>query len=99
MLKPLSGDRWNFTTAAHLLNRAGFGGTPAEIEKLVRLGPEKAVSHLVDFENIPDDNGLTLIGTITVTTVPEPSTLSLLGVGSALLAGWHKRRRRNQPMI
>ena len=55
MLRPLPGDRWNFTTAAHLLNRAGFGGTPAEIEKLVRLGPEKAVSRLVDFESIPDD--------------------------------------------
>jgi uncharacterized protein (DUF1800 family) len=55
MLKPLSGERWSFTTAAHLLNRAGFGGPPAEIEKLVTLGPERAVSHLVDFENIPDE--------------------------------------------
>ena len=35
MLKPLPSTRWDFTTAAHLLNRAGFGGTPAEIEKLV----------------------------------------------------------------
>ena len=55
MLKALSADRWNFTTAAHLLNRAGFGGTPAEIEKLVELGPDKAVSHLLDYEKIPDD--------------------------------------------
>src|SRR5437870_1342448 len=55
MLKPLSAAKWNFTTAAHLLNRAGFGGPPSEIEKLVKPGPEKAVSHLVDFENIPDD--------------------------------------------
>src|SRR6266850_354612 len=55
MLKPLSRERWNFTTTAHLLNRAGFGGPPAEIEKLMALGPEKAVSHLVDFEKIPDD--------------------------------------------
>ncbi len=55
MLKPLAGSKWDFTTAAHLLNRAGFGGTPAEIEHLVKLGPEKAVDHLVDYEKIPDD--------------------------------------------
>src|ERR1041385_2269342 len=55
MLKPLSSDRWNYTTAAHLLNRAGFSGPPTEIEKLIALGPEKAVSHFVDYESIPDD--------------------------------------------
>src|SRR6516162_4438951 len=55
MLSPLAKDKWTFTEAAHLLNRAGFGGPPAEIEKLAALGPEKAVSHLVDYENIPDD--------------------------------------------
>src|SRR5436190_158208 len=55
MLKPLSQARWSFTTAAHLLNRAGFGGPPAEIENLLSLGPEKAVSHFVDYEKIPDD--------------------------------------------
>ncbi len=54
MLKPLSGDRWNFTTAAHLLNRAGFGGPPAEIDRLAALGPARAVSHLVDFENVAE---------------------------------------------
>ena len=54
MLKPIGKENWNFTTAAHLLNRAGFGGTPAEIEHLLSLGPEQAVSHLVDYEKIPD---------------------------------------------
>src|SRR5260370_35782297 len=54
MLNPLASERWSFTTAAHLLNRAGFGGPPAEIEKLVALGPEKAVSHFTDYEAIPD---------------------------------------------
>ena len=38
MLKPLSSEQWNFSTAAHLLNRAGFGGTPDEIQKLADLG-------------------------------------------------------------
>src|SRR5436190_13718114 len=55
MLKPLPSTRWDFTTAAHLLNRAGFGGTPAEIEKLVALGQEQAVSHFVDYEKIQDN--------------------------------------------
>ena len=55
MLKPLSASRWDFTTAAHLLNRAGFGGTPADIDRLVALGPEKAVLSLLDFEKVPDN--------------------------------------------
>ncbi len=54
MLKPLTNDRWNYTTAAHLLNRAGFGGPPDEIQQLVALGPESAVARLVDYERIPD---------------------------------------------
>ena len=54
MLKPVSSSRWNYTAAAHLLNRAGFGGTPAEIEKLAALGPQKAVDSLVHFEAVPD---------------------------------------------
>jgi len=40
--------------AAHLLNRAGFGGTPVEIQRLADLGPDRAVSFLLDYENIPD---------------------------------------------
>ena len=39
--------------AAHLLNRAGFGGPPGEIERLAALGPARAVSRLVDYESIP----------------------------------------------
>ncbi len=48
-LSPLPADRWDFTAAAHLLNRAGFGGCPDEIENLQRGGPEKAVRQLLDF--------------------------------------------------
>ncbi len=53
MLNPLPETKWSFTTA-HLLNRAGFGGPPSEIEKLVQLGPDQAVAYLIDFEKIPD---------------------------------------------
>jgi uncharacterized protein (DUF1800 family) len=55
MLTPLSPERWDFRTAAHLYNRAGFGGPPAEIEKLVSLGAPKAVSSFVDFETVLDE--------------------------------------------
>jgi uncharacterized protein (DUF1800 family) len=54
MLEPLSSSRWDFSTAAHLLNRAGFGGSPAEITRLVGLGPDPAVASLLDYELIPD---------------------------------------------
>jgi uncharacterized protein (DUF1800 family) len=54
MLKPLSRAKWDFSTAAHLLNRAGFGGPPQEIEKLAAQSHEEAVAHLVDYEKTPD---------------------------------------------
>jgi uncharacterized protein (DUF1800 family) len=54
MLSPLPATRWNYASAAHLYNRAGFGGTPAEIEALARLGPDGAVAYFVDYENVPE---------------------------------------------
>ena len=47
-------DGWNYETAAHLLNRAGFGGPPEEIARLTDLGPEAALSSLLDYEKIKD---------------------------------------------
>lgn len=54
-LKPLSPSRWNYSAAAHLLNRAGFGGSPAQIEKLHALGHVQAVESLVAYESIPEE--------------------------------------------
>lgn len=42
------GDPWR--RAAHLLRRAGFGGTPAEIEEFAGLSPQEAADRLVDYE-------------------------------------------------
>ena len=57
MLTPLPEEKWNAATAAHLLNRAGFGGTPAEIERTRQKGPAAAVRDLVevkaDAANVP----------------------------------------------
>jgi len=46
---------WTRETAAHLYRRAGFGGTPAEIDALYARGLEGAVSWLVDYESVPID--------------------------------------------
>jgi len=54
MLGALPRSKWNRTTAAHLLNRAGFGGTPSEIDWLEKMGLDRAVSSFVDYESIPD---------------------------------------------
>src|SRR5215470_9823291 len=43
---------WTRDAAAHLLRRAGFGGTPAEIDALYAKGLEGAVSSLVDYDSV-----------------------------------------------
>lgn len=48
MLIQLPASQWNEKTAAHLLNRAGFGGTPAEIEAFRQRGLPAAVRDLVE---------------------------------------------------
>ncbi len=49
MLSALPATQWTFGTAAHLLNRAGFGGPPALIEEFSRLTPAAAVDRLIAF--------------------------------------------------
>lgn len=49
-LKPLRRQDFKFEQARHLLWRAGFGGTEAQIRYLADLGPEKAVDLLVNFK-------------------------------------------------
>ena len=49
-LKPIAPADWNYDFAAHLLERAGFGGTPDEIQALAKLTPAQAVARLARFE-------------------------------------------------
>jgi uncharacterized protein (DUF1800 family) len=51
-LKPLSEASFDADCARHLLNRAGFGGTPKQVEALAALGLSKAVDRLVKYEPI-----------------------------------------------
>jgi Protein of unknown function (DUF1800) len=48
-LTPVAAADWNYRRAAHLLERAGFGGTPEEIQRLASLTPAQAVDSLVDY--------------------------------------------------
>jgi len=54
-LTPISPSDWNYDFAAHLLERAGFGGTPEEIQLLAKLSPSDAVRRLVYFQNIQNN--------------------------------------------
>ena len=47
-LKPLAKTHFDFAAAQHLLNRAGFGGTPAQVRALTELTLEGATALLLD---------------------------------------------------
>jgi hypothetical protein len=49
-LTPIGPADWNYDFAAHLLERAGFGGTPDEIQALANMTPAQAIARLVRFE-------------------------------------------------
>src|SRR5690349_3083509 len=53
-LSPISSQDWNYDRAAHLLERAGFGGTPEEIQALESMTPEQAVRHLVRYQEVKE---------------------------------------------
>ena len=48
-LKPQEFDYWK---ANHLVNRAGFGGTPSQVRAIHQLGLEGAVNFIVDYEKL-----------------------------------------------
>jgi len=55
--RPTAANPWDYAKAAHLLHRAGFGGPPEEIERLVALGPDGAVNALLNYEQVPEEGG------------------------------------------
>ena len=58
MLEPFeatSDDPWDRVKAAHLLSRAAWGGTDAEIDRVLSLGPVAAVDWLLDFPDADSD--------------------------------------------
>ena len=56
-LTPITVADWDYDKAAHLMERAGFGATPAEIERLAAMTPDAAVDQLVNYGTV--DNSTT----------------------------------------
>ena len=52
-MKPIATERFGYEEARHLLWRAGFGGTPDQINALASWGPERAVQYIVEYDAIP----------------------------------------------
>jgi uncharacterized protein (DUF1800 family) len=46
---------FGYDQARHLLWRAGFGGTEAQIQTLVKWGPRKSVDHLLEYQQVNFD--------------------------------------------
>ncbi|MAI67671.1 MAG: hypothetical protein CMJ26_07320 [Phycisphaerae bacterium] len=53
-LQPLDAKQFDERCAQHLLQRAGFGGTPEQAQALAKLGLEKSVQYIVNYKNLPD---------------------------------------------
>ena len=52
--RPSAQNPWNRVKAAHLLNRAGFGGTPEEVARLASMPFEAALNEIFNYESIQD---------------------------------------------
>lgn len=66
--EPTLTDPFDAVKAAHLLNRAGFGGTQEEVRKAVEMGPQDAADWLLDFPDAGADEQ-------SQTDVPDLSTI------------------------
>jgi uncharacterized protein (DUF1800 family) len=55
-LSPIAPTDWSYSRAAHLIERAGFGGTPEQIQRLASMTPQQVVDALVDYEAVDARN-------------------------------------------
>ena len=55
-LTPIAASDWNAERAAHLLERAGFGGTPDDIKRFAALTPEAAMQVLIERKGIDNSH-------------------------------------------
>jgi len=55
-LTPITAAEWSRDRAAHLLERAGFGGTPEEVDRLAAMKPEAAVRWLVEYQKVENSH-------------------------------------------
>jgi hypothetical protein len=55
-LSPIAPADWSFDLAGHLIDRAGFGGTPEEVARLADMTHTQAVAELLDYQFVPNDH-------------------------------------------
>jgi hypothetical protein len=67
-LRPYTGP-WNHRLAAHLLRRAGFGGSPADVDRLAAMPMQRAVDTLIRF---PDTSSLPSAPQLALPQLPPP---------------------------
>jgi hypothetical protein len=94
-LDPLPAAEWTPAAAAHLLRRAGFGGTPEEIRELFALGLDGAVDRLLGWEG-QEDVAVEGPG-ITLTT--QPGREMMMGADSQEARQEMVREHRQQDMM
>lgn len=75
-LSPLPEREFDHWSAAHLLRRAGFGGSPEEIGILHAAGLEGAVDRLVRYRPLPDDDAQASGGIMRPWTADERAELA-----------------------
>ncbi len=97
-LEPLPESAWDYAKARHLLFRAGFGGPPAEVEKLHALGLRQAVDYLVDFHQIADVNLPLVLGAEGVEGLDPPALVKINPQERSKLLGDKKGKNAVQYM-
>ncbi|MBX3384051.1 MAG: DUF1800 domain-containing protein [Phycisphaeraceae bacterium] len=55
-MRPIRREAFGEEEARHLLWRAGFGGNSEQIRTLAAWGPEKAVDHIVNYDQVPGES-------------------------------------------
>ncbi len=75
--------------AAHLLRRAGFGGSPTEIAKYAALSPDAAVRSVMDFTASPGPLVAQLVDARGMT--PKERNMTRRKDGIALTEAWYQR--------
>ena len=77
-LNPISSKQFGYEQAQHLLNRAGFGGTPHQITSLQNLGLDQAVNYLVDYQQSPESRRTEPEVDLNIIRPPSPEQRQLI---------------------
>src|SRR5690348_11822027 len=89
-MSPIKKEAFGYEQARHLLWRAGFGGTPAQIQTLVNWGPERSVEHLLEPQK--DEAGKSAYEPVK----PDQFSKDIMGPPSAEEQRLAAQARRNQ---